>query len=591
LYLHTGSFSQDSLESPDERIYRRAYWKKKKMTSVERLLKQNAVDCRLNKLGNVFVRENYEGSEERPLENVKLTDPKGITLVKSLYDRDNTMRCDFQTCVYSCSDEQSVVGDGVQEDDDSDMDEPIDFWVDDIRYVKDLIRQLYKEDFVYSEEAIIDNVSAMSGYTNRELIYRSLYEMIDNKDDEMIDKKDVLYDVYGREGYLIEREGLYIFQPSAYTNHLWLPMNYRITPPVFRERMLQLLDTMEADLQVAQKVMAKTAQTMGVSVKPQTTLSPTPTSTETYSYSVIEKCQEIYSTYVDYVSTYYKDYQVLYTDYHHTKKVGWKIPTQQDLLYYLFVSHLESQMVYAERIRMILYILVKAIKGKKDIFVDMILRYYDTPKTWTMVLRNRRDMFERRGKRLPKESTSGEDVDPIVGFMCYDPTGRLDMWLYDRSQDTMHKVSDSELEEYRSLAPVPPAIDNRNGLYGYYDVRKKDAEFFIVNKEDGTYKPQYKNGKLNKKTERKGAVCGHAKGAMHKTELVAIIHKLMGVEKYDADETAMPTKYKTSVSVGKTLCQEIELMLRHYDAFSENTQKDYRYFYRRDELPVYITES
>ena len=158
----------------------------------------------------------------------------------------------------------------------------------------------------------------------------------------------------------------------------------------------------------------------------------------------------------------------------------------------------------------------------------------------------------------------------------------------------MNKVPDNRLGNYKSLLPNKNSIQNRNGIVGYIDVKKKEKEssFFVINKEDGTYVQKFNSdGTVNKKTERHGAVCGHAKGAKEKDELVNLINKLIGYNRYNVKNKNLPNKYKTAISEGKTMCQEIEVLLRHYDRYAPNVTNDYRYFYRRDETYLYKPRS
>ena len=62
LYLHIGALPENDssgYETNDERMYRIAYYKKREMSIIERQLKKNAVDCALNRLGNIFLSDFY----------------------------------------------------------------------------------------------------------------------------------------------------------------------------------------------------------------------------------------------------------------------------------------------------------------------------------------------------------------------------------------------------------------------------------------------------------------------------------------------------------------------------------------------------
>ena len=52
IYLHAAHIGNEE-RSSDERIYRRAFFKKRIWQKLEIILKKNAVDCELNKLNNI----------------------------------------------------------------------------------------------------------------------------------------------------------------------------------------------------------------------------------------------------------------------------------------------------------------------------------------------------------------------------------------------------------------------------------------------------------------------------------------------------------------------------------------------------------
>ncbi len=73
-YVQIAKAKEFLSETPDERTYRRVFSKDKKVKSIERILKKNAIDCQLNKYINKFPD-----------------------------DEDGTRDCDYQSCDYQCS--------------------------------------------------------------------------------------------------------------------------------------------------------------------------------------------------------------------------------------------------------------------------------------------------------------------------------------------------------------------------------------------------------------------------------------------------------------------------------------------------------
>ena len=114
-------------------------------------------------------------------------------------------------------------------------------------------------------------------------------------------------------------------------------------------------------------------------------------------------------------------------------------------------------------------------------------------------------------------------------------------------------------------------------LFGYIDQFNLENKFYIINKNDGTYEPKYnQDGSIQKKSQRRGAICGTAKGAKDRPELVKIINELYGSQKYIVNA-------RSGQESKQYLCEEIELLLRHHDYTNPNVTLDNRYFYRIEE--------
>ena len=100
IFLHS-SHIDNNIESIDERIYRRAFFKKKNMANVEFILKQNAIDCKLNKLNNVRLT----------VSNKMIINSKGNSIEKSLKDTDNSEQCNYIQCDYVCVGDSKYISD------------------------------------------------------------------------------------------------------------------------------------------------------------------------------------------------------------------------------------------------------------------------------------------------------------------------------------------------------------------------------------------------------------------------------------------------------------------------------------------------
>ena len=146
--------------------------------------------------------------------------------------------------------------------------------------------------------------------------------------------------------------------------------------------------------------------------------------------------------------------------------------------------------------------------------------------------------------------------------------------------------------------------DNINKLYGYIEPAKDSNKFKIINnlnvEEDagGPIKIVTKKGATNLKFVKKGAVCGSGSDAKNKGELRQIINYLYDpsgvLQKYDSLSSMNMTNkvsntYIVTVEINKvninskSMCQEIELLLRHNELINNTVNKNLRFFYKFEE--------
>ena len=136
---------------------------------VERLLKQIAFECNIN----------------TPLNSTK----------------NNTAECDYADCKYDC-----LVKPPNKLIDKFTYNMYINFIEEfDIELVISLIKDMFKEYFIYSSSDIISKIKGVHSMISNESIYNSLKNLIDNK--------MILLDKYEREGFLIEKGDYIIFNP------------------------------------------------------------------------------------------------------------------------------------------------------------------------------------------------------------------------------------------------------------------------------------------------------------------------------------------------------------------------------------------
>jgi hypothetical protein len=196
-------------ETIDMKMYRVAEMKAKKMAQVEYLLKQNAIDCNLNKEENRFIDEIYAKKYD-------IITSKNTQHSISFADMDDTKNCNYQKCDFKC--------------------------LPDLDYTpKTLDTETYSYDKLtdaYSDigEFLVDIFSKNHSVSirNLEVQFYKLYSK-DYKDvlylslEKFIKNDDTLYDVDKRKGVLRRKGDILFFSPYKKRNQLMTLNNARIS--------------------------------------------------------------------------------------------------------------------------------------------------------------------------------------------------------------------------------------------------------------------------------------------------------------------------------------------------------------------------
>jgi len=156
-------------DSIDKQKYLLSEFKDRANKIVERLLKRVAFDCNIN------VKNGIGGIGGSP-------------------------QCDYQDCDYQCN-----LLPPNNNFDKFTYNMFIDFFEKyDIEYIIELIKDLYKKYFIWSIDDIISKITQVTPVSS-ESIFTALYTLVNNK--------VIITDKYNREGYLIQKDTLFIFNP------------------------------------------------------------------------------------------------------------------------------------------------------------------------------------------------------------------------------------------------------------------------------------------------------------------------------------------------------------------------------------------
>ena len=184
-------------ESIDMYMYRIAEEKAINAGEVEYILKRNSMDCQLNKERNVYLKKDYN----KPIE---ILTSRNVVKKINVYDKPFSRICNYQEkCDYQCIPKMKT---NISPNDIDTSTYDTYFLEYDVKRVMRLIRELYKHDIVFNINDIKKIVFANMNISEDQIIHIAM--------NNLIDKKTVVKDSYGRDGYIIYRNGNYLFQPS-----------------------------------------------------------------------------------------------------------------------------------------------------------------------------------------------------------------------------------------------------------------------------------------------------------------------------------------------------------------------------------------
>jgi len=238
-YVATLPPDQPTVQMPvDLYLYYNGEKKYRLIQQVERILAEEAIDCPLNRGGNIFPEE-----VEKYQNCLKPGDPgskdPGAVMCPAV--------CKYQSCEYKCGDKllnaryydptRAVYRALNKQDLDYSTYTPS-LAREEIDAAKALIRKLYAKHYVYQLDEILEYVKTAQPDHIRALfdpyyVYQGLTELIPITEDDFNQYDQPLYDKYQRPGYLIYVNRYYLFQPQeepeslpAYYRERYIPRIY-----------------------------------------------------------------------------------------------------------------------------------------------------------------------------------------------------------------------------------------------------------------------------------------------------------------------------------------------------------------------------
>lgn len=179
---------------------------------ITRLLKRNSIDCYISK--NININKDYP--------DIEIITSKNNKKIVSQNDMDYSLECDYDTCDYKCI---GVEDDSFKNNIDNDTYDIFNDTISNINISKLYIKKLFELKLFYTLEQITKAIIQQDKYINEKSINIALTEIINNK--------DVVYDKFNRDGYIIHKDQYYIYQPNEISDE-FIPMYLRKYPLKYR---------------------------------------------------------------------------------------------------------------------------------------------------------------------------------------------------------------------------------------------------------------------------------------------------------------------------------------------------------------------
>lgn len=209
IYLHCTLIDGAEEEAADLYLYRLAEKKATQIGKVTRVLKASAADCILHigqtnftveKLSSLVANQNIrlELSSKRPNSGeVREVDFR-------IGDMNGSELCDYMSCEYQCNPKapKNMESNSLSYNEHN--------LESNIYYIIGRIKQIFRERHVYTLDQICTAINVLRVYPIAQ-IYYVLSKFVDNRN-------MVLFDKYGRFGYLLNRGKYYEFQPVEITD-------------------------------------------------------------------------------------------------------------------------------------------------------------------------------------------------------------------------------------------------------------------------------------------------------------------------------------------------------------------------------------
>ncbi len=204
VFLYSSHMKDNSIETTDEKIHRRAERKDIQMKEVEFVLRNNAVDCASNYLANKYTIEDF-GEE--------------------IGDKNGSRECGYKDCdvVYECKNTREIANQKIEDTDTYNIEIHSNR---EVNFYKKKIKEMFEFSVIYRLKHIQSYLEKNISTFDENIFYIAL--------DKLLVEKEKLHDKYHRVGRIVFKNGYYMFQPSDLDKTEVLPEYYRETPLTYK---------------------------------------------------------------------------------------------------------------------------------------------------------------------------------------------------------------------------------------------------------------------------------------------------------------------------------------------------------------------
>lgn len=224
IYLYGTRTTSEENEPVDMYIYRRAEYKSIQIGKISRVIKENAVDCIMN-------RGNTQLSVDVMNQTIPIVTSTNKKLDYDIGNKPYSSGCDYmEDCNYKCSIESEEYDESAFGKNMATYNER--FIVLNVEKLMNRIKDLFKERYSYSKQEIITRLQMKREYPLIQ-IDSALTQLLE-------DKTEFLVDMYDNLGHLVNIGDYYLYQPLEYSESHNISLYNRSNPVDYKPKMLEL---------------------------------------------------------------------------------------------------------------------------------------------------------------------------------------------------------------------------------------------------------------------------------------------------------------------------------------------------------------